>query len=634
MHQTLIDIFSNSFKLYSDKLALRWRDDNVFKEMTFYELEQVTRSLAAGLLTLKIKKKQHIGLIADVGQNWVISDLAIQQIGAVDIPRGTDSTADELGYIISHSGAKIVFVDHAGEIDKIEKGIKKKKYRITKYIVMDNKVSRKHARKALTMESLIEKGKKALANKNSKEAKELNKRAKTIKSDDLATIIYTSGTTGEPKGVMTTHGNLGFQLNLLPSLMYVSTDDSALTLLPPWHIFGRIAEYLFLAVGCSITYTDVKNIGDDLKTFKPTFVPAVPRIWEGVYNKVMSNVKKSGKEGLFDTFKGVAMKYNHYVRILENREISYKKQNIFAGIGKKIAAIFMAMIYFIPKKLGDVLIFKKVLAATGGNLRASISGGGALPSYIDEFFSAIGVKILEGYGMTETSPIISVRLPERPVPGTVGPIIRDTEYKMIDLEGRDVSDILGAKGTLHIRGPQVMKGYYKNSKKTKEVLSEDGWINTGDLVRINTNGEISIVGRSKDTIVLVGGENVEPTPIEEKLKESKFIDHVMCVGQDEKSIGALLVPNEDELKQYAKADGLSGSTLKEWIKLPEVNKLYKKEVNCLVNADTGFKNFERVTVFRLLTKPFEQGDELNNTLKLKRHVVAGKYQNLVDEMFK
>jgi len=229
-----------------------------------------------------------------------------------------------------------------------------------------------------------------------------------------------------------------------------------------------------------------------------------------------------------------------------------------------------------------------------------------------------------------------VRRMERLIPGTVGPLIANTEYKLIDLEGRDVTRIPGAKGTLHVRGPQIMQGYYKNPKKTADVLTPDGWFNTGDLVVFNHSGEISIVGRSKDTLVLVGGENVEPTPIEEKMKESEFIDHVMLVsrafGEDQKVLGALIVPNADNLADWAKKNGVSGD-FAALIKDPKVHTMYRHEINKYINSENGFKNFEKVGVFTLLKKPFEQGDELNNTLKVRRHVVSEKYEKLIDDMY-
>jgi long-chain acyl-CoA synthetase len=527
-----------------------------------------------------------------------------------------------------------VFVHNADQVKKIETALKKFKLKVKKYIVLNDQKTAK-ASNVMTLSELKAEGEK-LVKKGGKALADFESRAGKVAPSDLSCLVYTSGTTGEPKGVMLSHGNFASQMRTIPEVLKIGPSDSGLTLLPPWHVFGRITEMMFIAIGASITYTDIKHIGDDMRSIKPTYVPAVPRIWEGIYNKIIGNVKKAGKEPIFNKFKAAALKYNHFVSMLTGKEKLPLGRNIVSAIGARIVGLFGAIIWFVPKKLGDVLVFKKVLAATGGNLKASLSGGGALPSYIDDFFRAIGVRILEGYGLTETSPVLSVRRMERLIPGTVGPLIANTEYKLIDLEGRDVTRIPGAKGTLHVRGPQIMQGYYKNPKKTADVLTPDGWFNTGDLVVFNHSGEISIVGRSKDTLVLVGGENVEPTPIEEKMKESEFIDHVMLVsrafGEDQKVLGALIVPNADNLADWAKKNGVSGD-FAALIKDPKVHTMYRHEINKYINSENGFKNFEKVGVFTLLKKPFEQGDELNNTLKVRRHVVSEKYEKLIDDMY-
>ncbi len=324
-------------------------------------------------------------------------------------------------------------------------------------------------------------------------------------------------------------------------------------------------------------------------------------------------------------------------KLLKGEVKRFKKPPFPVELFLKLKALLMVLLYAIPRGLGEILVFKKVKAATGGALKASISGGGALPYHIDEFFAAIGLKILEGYGLTETSPVISVRLPHRVVLGTVGPPIQGTEIKIIDENtGEDVTHQHGRKGTLYVRGPQVMKGYYKNPKKTQEVLSPDGWFNTGDLVTLTINNELSIVGRSKDTIVLRGGENVEPTPLEELLKSSPYIDHCMLVGQDQKTLGVLIVPNQEELSVYVKEKNIPGESLKEWIEHPEVIKLYEQEVDRIINQNPQIKPFEKIPVqnIRLLSKPFEKGQELNNTLKLRRNIVAEMYKDLIDSIYK
>lgn len=633
--KTYVEAIQQSFKKNGSRLACRYRQNGEdFKTMTYSELEKSVRLTAAGLAAIGVKPKDHVGLIADVSHYWITANLAIQLNGSADVPRGTDSTGPEIAYILDHSGSNYAFVHNAEQVSKIEAGMKKFKHKIKKYIVLNDE-SRAKGKNIMTLSALKIEGEK-LIKKGGKALAEFESRADKVSPSDLSGIIYTSGTTGEPKGVMLSHGNFASQMRVIPEILKISPEDSGLTLLPPWHVFGRITEMMFFAIGAAVTYTDIKHIGEDMRNLKPTYVPAVPRIWEGVYNKIIGNVKKQGKEPIFNKFKAAALKYNHFIAMLTGKEKRPLPRNIASAIGARLVGLIGAIIWFIPKKLGDILVFKKVLAATGGNLKASLSGGGALPSYIDDFFRAIGVKILEGYGLTETSPVLSVRLMDRLIPGTVGPLIPGTEYKMIDLEGRDVTKIRGAKGTLHVRGPQIMQGYYKNPKKTADVLTPDGWFNTGDLVMFNHSGEISIVGRSKDTLVLVGGENVEPTPIEEKMKESTFIDHVMLVsrafGEDQKVLGALVVPNADNLADWCKQNGVGGD-LAAWTKDAKVIALFRSEINKLISNENGFKNFEKVGVFALLKKPFEQGDELNNTLKVRRHIVNDKYDKLIDEMY-
>lgn len=633
---TFTEVIENSFANFGPNLAVRWRPEGKeeFATMTYSELEQKVKAIAMALIKRGVKHQEHVGLIADVSHYWLMSNLALQLIGAVDVPRGTDSTAAELGYIINHAECSFVFVHNGAQIEKIEKGLEKYSHKVKTYIVLNDSVPDKESR-AIGLSDLIKEGEALL--KDASSLNQLKERSQAVKPTDLATIVYTSGTTGEPKGVMLSHGNFASQLNILPTIIPAGPSDRGLTLLPPWHVFGRIAEMLFFTVGASITYTDIKHIADDLKTVKPTYVPAVPRIWEGVYNKIIGNVRKQGKEAIFNKFRNVALAFRKHVNRIKGAERLFHKRNPLVNLWLKLVSLFYVLLLFIPKKLGDILVFRKVLAATGGHLKASISGGGALPGYVDDFFAAIGVKIMEGYGLTETSPVLAVRRHNRIIPGTVGPLIPETQMKLIDLEGRDVTKEIGAKGTLFVKGPQVMQGYYKNPQKTKEVLSEDGWFNTGDLVRVTINGELCIVGRSKDTLVLVGGENVEPTPIEEKLKESDYIDHVMCVsrarGEDQKYVGALIVINEERVNEYLKSMGEKPGTMAELRENPLVKKLIQKEIQRLISTENGFKSFEKIGTFAILPKPFEQGDELNNTLKVKRHVVAEKYADLIDKMY-
>lgn len=289
------------------------------------------------------------------------------------------------------------------------------------------------------------------------------------------------------------------------------------------------------------------------------------------------------------------------------------------------------------------MVLSKIREATGGELKASVSGGGALQRHVDAFFNDIGINVLEGYGMTETSPVISVRTFKKLVQGSVGVITPETEVQIrddlgkvlthVDANQKLVSGKYGQRGVIHIRGPQVMKGYYKNPETTKKTIV-DNWMNTGDIGMINFKKTLTLTGRAKDTIVLLGGENVEPVPIENKIDESPYIKQSMVVGQDQKVLGAIIVPDFDALIPWAEENGISEKAPEKLIVHPKVVEFYKKEVRNFNSVKTGFKNFEQVQYVTLITKPFEVGDELTNLMKMKRHVITEKYKDRILELYK
>ncbi len=387
----------------------------------------------------------------------------------------------------------------------------------------------------------------------------------------------------------------------------------------------------------SIAHTTIKTLGEDLKIIKPTIFPAAPRLWEGLYNKIFTGASNSGKLGLLKFCTAISIFVWRSGNFLYGRTKKSKKTMPLFLPFMFIFHLSRYLLLYPLKALAAVVVFKKVKEAVGGGLRFAFSGGGALPLYLDEFFSSIGIEVLEGYGLTESTAIVASRDFQCSIPGTVGKPVKGTEWKVIDINGNDITKTVtrnpGSKGTLYIRGMQVMKGYYKEPKKTAAVLSKDGWFNTGDLVAFTTDGNMSIVGRSKDTIVLLGGENIEPTPIEDTLKQSLYVDHVMCVGQDKKVLGALIVPNQEVLEQKAKENGLDNLSMKDLIKHEIIRGIYKNEIITFISSANGFRNFEKVVYFALLAKPFEKGDELSNTFKLRRNIVTDKYSNIIEKLF-
>jgi long-chain acyl-CoA synthetase len=283
------------------------------------------------------------------------------------------------------------------------------------------------------------------------------------------------------------------------------------------------------------------------------------------------------------------------------------------------------------KLLGNALVFKKIKTKLGGRFIAGISGGGALPPAVDSFFGSAGILLLEGYGLTETAPVLAVRSQFNPVPGTVGPMLAETECRIIGEEGEPLPE--GSMGLITVRGPQVMSGYYRKPDLTAKVLSEDGWLNTGDLGKLTLRGELKITGRAKDTIVLLGGENIEPLPIEQKITESEYIDTAVVVGQDQKYLAALIIPNTDAVERFADENHIPYNQPADLLDSVDVRELMDGELNSLVNGRTGFRVFERVYRFAILKAPFEIGDELSAKQEIKRHVIADKYSDEIASLF-
>jgi long-chain acyl-CoA synthetase len=326
---------------------------------------------------------------------------------------------------------------------------------------------------------------------------------------------------------------------------------------------------------------------------------------------------------------------------LQGNEVDYEGRNPVVSLFLGIKSILVAILTFLPYLLFDAIALSKIRLATGGHLRATCSGGGALQRHVDAFFNDIGIKVIEGYGMTETAPVISCRTFKHLVMGSVGVVAPKTELQIRDFNGAVLTHVKvdgsiegkrGAKGIVHVKGPQVMKGYYKNPEATNKAL-KDGWMDTGDLGMINFKDTLTLTGRAKDTVVLLGGENVEPVPIENKLTESPYINQVMVVGQDQKNLGAAIVPDFDKLKAWAKENGVTDTDEKTLIANQKILDLYKKEIKELNGAKNGFKSFEQVTPFFLITKPFEVGDEMTNLMKLKRHVITEKYKDQIKKLY-
>ncbi|MFP4364007.1 MAG: AMP-dependent synthetase/ligase [Spirochaetia bacterium] len=607
------------------------KDQNkVFQPLTYGDFWEKVKAFGTGLLEMGFARGQHIGIISENRTEWLITDLAVLGIGAIDVPRGNDSTAEEIKYILRHADCPAAFVENAKQLEKVL-SIKVSLPLLKRIIVLDSKLPESIPNsdniEILSFNEILDKGKKAVQKKPELFHQEMAKG----KTEDIATIIYTSGTTGEPKGVMLTHHSFLFQVFGIDGVLFLGPGVIFLSVLPIWHSFERAVNYIVLHKGAAIAYS--KPIGKimltDMETLKPQWMTSVPRIWEGIRSAVLRKITKSSgiKKFIFHTSVSIGEIHANVLSMFRGLLPEFQKRTrVF-----DVAISIIPLIILTPLKiLGDVLVFNTLKKRLGGRFVAGVSGGGAMPPYVDRFFQAAGIKVLEGYGLTETGPILSVRKQKEPVPDTVGPLLRGIEYRIIGENGEVLEP--GRKGVLHVKSPQVMKGYYKKPEETEKVL-KDGWLNTGDLAMVTYNRELKIMGRAKDTIVLMGGENIEPTPIEDKLLQSSYIMQAMVVGQDKKFLGALIIPEMERIEEFAAENDINYIDQEELINNPRMQELIHDEIQSLINPKNGFKSFERIYRFTLLSSPFEVGKELTHTQKIRRNIVHQEYKYEIHKLF-
>lgn len=635
MPETLIQMIKESSEKFSDLPALKIKEGESFKPITYKQLYEIIKNLGTALIDIGVGKNDHVGLISDNRYEWIICDLAIIGTGACDVPRGSDSTPQELEYILNHAEVETCFVEDKRQLEKIY-SISENLPKLKQLIVIDEEKeidkSQYKLMKIYTMKELIKKGKKLLDEGDNR----FEEASARVKREDLATIIYTSGTTGNPKGVMLSHGNIMHNVLNSPKAIPITKGDRFLSILPAWHSFERTVEYVLLYVGASNAYSKpaAQVLMQDLAIEKPHYIASVPRIWEALYNAIHYKISRESliKRSIFHFFVNTGIKYKKNWLLMKNLVPRFSRVTISKRIGELFKSTLVVVFLKPLVKIGDKLVYSKIREKTGGQLKAGISGGGALQKHVDDFFAGINLSVLEGYGLTETSPIVAVRTFERPVPYTVGPLLDEVQVKIVNEEGRELPP--GEKGIIMVKGPLVMMGYYKDPEATRKVLSPDGWLNTGDLGRMTIYGELQITGRAKDTIVLLGGENIEPLPLEHALLQSRFIAQVMVVGQDKKTLGALIVPNFEALKEWADETNISYSSIEELLEKTETRALYRSEIKNYISPKFGFRAVEYISNFKLLPKEFEVGKELTHTLKIRRNYVQELYKDLIDSMYR
>ncbi len=629
--KTIPQILQQIVNSYPDIAAQMSRsEEGPFTSRTYADLYGDVQIFAAGLRNLGVKRGDHVGLISENRVEWFVTDLAVLSLGAADVPRGNDSTADELAFILGLPECAVAVVENEGQLKKVLHVVDQLPA-LKHLILLEGEIDGKPARgvKGHHYSEVFQAGEKLLE----KDPALIEQEIAEGEPDDVATIIFTSGTTGEPKGVMLTHRNFTYQVGCIPDRVRLEPGDIWLCVLPVWHSFERIVQYIALGSATTLAYS--KPIGKimlaDMAEIRPKWMASVPRIWEAVRAGIYRNIRSQGgaKEALFTFFVSVGGTHKHFSDMLRGLIPDFRRRNRLVDA---LVAVVPLLLLTPLKALGNLLVFKKIKDKLGGRFVAGVSGGGALPPAVDAFFGSAGVLLLEGYGLTETAPVLAVRHQMRPVPGTVGELLGGTECQIRSEEGRILAP--GEMGIIYVRGPQVMQGYYRRPALTSAVLDEDGWLNTGDLGMLSHRGELKITGRAKDTIVLLGGENIEPLPIEQKLQESDLIERAVVVGQDQKYLAALICPNIDAVTAYADENHVPYMESEDLLESEGIRELIQGEVSSLVNTRTGFKGFELIYRTTLIPDDFEVGRELSAKQEIKRHVIAERYRKEIDALFK
>ena len=608
--------------------------EGTFLPTTYKDFVKTMLDFSAGLLSIGEKEYSNIGLICDNRKEWLVCSMGIMATKSRDIPRGSEATIKDLSYILSFAECKTVITENKILFNRILE-CKNELPALQNIIIInpaDSDLSNPKATglNIFSYDEILSKGSNFRQNNPNK----IEEIMLSGTEDDSATIIFTSGTTGTPKGVELTHKNFLCQVEDISKRLPLKQGNKALCMLPVWHVYERELEYFLLYVGVALCYSKpaISMLLADMKKVSPQFMATVPRIWDGIYNAINKNIisTKKGAGIFFSIFTWAATSLKSLRNIIYNRCKYFRKRTVFYHVFSKF--LYIPVIFLYPLKwIGDIFYFQRVRNMLGGKFQIGMSGGGSLPLKLDKFFNSIGIRLVEGYGLTETAPICCIRNAKRPILGTIGKIMPYCQAKVVHRNGIECKP--GEKGVLYIKGPNVMKGYYKQPELTAEVISEGEWFNTGDLVIKTYNGEIIVKGRQKDTIVLRSGENVEPLPIEDKLSESIYISQAVVVGQDENCLGALIIPDLDNICQYAKQQNINFSDKKQLLKDEEIKKLIYKEMERLINTKNGFKPFEKIGKFVFLDKPFEVGVELSPKQGIIRYKINELYKAKISLMY-
>lgn len=565
--------------------------------MTYDELRELTENFAAGLRTLGVRRGDKVGIVSENRIEWVVSDFAIIGMGGIDVPIFPTMTSAQESYIFNHCEAKIIIVSNKFQLNKLLK-VRNELTKLEHIIVMNDDVELDEPN-VLKFADVVRNGAASMAQAERRAWFEAECAASN--PDDLVTLIYTSGTTGNPKGVMLTNTNLVSNVEGSSDAIDIGDKDLLLSFLPLCHAYERTTGYYTLfACHATVAFAvSIETVAENMKEVRPTYMTAVPRLFERIHGRIVTAIEKDtpAKQKIFHWAIGVGKKY--------------------VGLtlaGKKPSPVLSAQY-----AAANRLVFGKIRERTGGRLRAFISGGAALPKDLAEFFYAAGITVLEGYGLTESSPVLTVTRAAAPAIGTVGKPLFNVQIKIAE------------DGEILAKGPNIMRGYLHDEEATKAVINDEGWLHTGDIGVINQAGNLVITDRKKNIFVSSGGKNIAPQPIENTLTQSRFIDQIVLLGDKREYCTALIVPDFEYVKEYATMNGLSYPDTYSLLQSDALLQAIQRDVDAL---QANFAKFEKVRKFTLMERAFTVEDgEITPKLNVRRHVVEKKFSDKIEKMY-
>ena len=589
---TLPEVYERVARDYPKPDTLNYKRDGAWHSISAADMLRRAKDIALGLYSLGVREGDRVAIVSESCAEWVLADQGCLFVGAVTVPIYPTLTPPQVQYILQDCSPRVLFVETSEKFDEICTAAQSCKS--ISDTVLFHPVSSPHPAR-LTLTELERRGRELV-----KSDPQVNAKLACARPEDLATIIYTSGTTGEPKGVMLTHANMVSNLIDSSNHLDFGAGDSALSVLPLSHTFERQAMNMYLHHGMSVYFGELETLGDYLRQVKPTVFVGVPRIYEKILARVQDRAMAKGQLNAALVHWAVEVGKSWGQRISDRKQISF-------GLSLK-------------HKLADLILFEKLRNAMGGRIRILVSGGAALSNEVSLAFLGAGLPIVQGYGLTETSPVITAGQLHDIRVGSSGKPIRNVEVR------------IAADGEIETRGPHVMQGYWHKPQETKDVMSADGWFKTGDIGHLDAEGFLTVTDRKKELLKTSGGKYIAPQPIEQMIKGSRFVNQVVVIGDVRKVASALIVPDWEQLEAYAKYKGIEGlNSRADFCSSPRIIDLFQRQI---ATRTESLAQFEKIKKIALLDHEFTvEGGEMTPTLKVKRRVIDQKYCGVIDGLY-